>query len=71
MACSGTDFFYLFVKHDVTTELHFVNENICREDDSNGSKSSYGLALHCHTWMPYKVPFAIPATICVPYVGMV
>jgi hypothetical protein len=45
---------YLYTKHGVTTWLRFVNANICKEDDSNGSKCSYGPVLHSHTWMPYS-----------------
>jgi hypothetical protein len=37
------------VKHNLTTTLSFVNENICIQ--SNGSKSSYGPVLHSYVWM--------------------
>jgi hypothetical protein len=45
---------YLLTKHSLATTLRFENENICREGDSNGSKSSYGPVLHSYTWMPYS-----------------
>jgi hypothetical protein len=45
---------YLLTKLTVTRALHFVNENICSEGDSNGNKSPYGPVLHSYSWMLYN-----------------
>jgi hypothetical protein len=37
---------YEIQSHYIT--IHFVNENICTEGDSNGSKSSYEPVLHSY-----------------------
>jgi hypothetical protein len=38
----------------------FVNENVCTEGDSSGSKSSYEPVLHSYIWMTYSVWFCQP-----------
>jgi hypothetical protein len=42
------------MKHSLTTTLRFVNKNICIQDDSSASKSSYGPVLHSYIWMTYS-----------------
>jgi hypothetical protein len=42
------------MKHNLTTTLRYVNENICIEGDSNGSKSLYERVVYSYIWMPYS-----------------
>jgi hypothetical protein len=42
------------MNYSLTTALRFVNENICIEGDSNGSKISYGPVLHSYVGMDYS-----------------
>jgi hypothetical protein len=43
------------LRNSLAATLRFVNENMCIEGDSNGSKSSYGPVIHSHIWIPYSL----------------